>query len=338
MPNRVKIDISTSTIIKVALAILAIWFLYVVRDIVVLFFIVLIIVAAMTPLVEWMSKYIPRILAVIILAIIFIGVLVGIGFLIVPPLVAEIKLLAINLPIITAKLGPVYDSIQNSMSNYQEGLINVSSQLGKLTSGLYSTTLGFISSLVAFFTILVLSFYMLIEKNTLVSYFSNLFPEERRESLAQIFRKFNTKMGQWLGGHLLLMVVVGLLDAIALVALGIPYALILAIWGGLMELIPYLGPWLALIPAAIIGFTISPLAAVLIVAAYLIIQQIEAQFLAPKILGKAVGLSPVIIILALLAGAKLMGILGMVIAVPVAATIAVLIQEWPEIRKLREHN
>lgn len=338
MPNRVKIDISTATIIKVILIVLGVWFLFLIRDIVVLFFIVLIIVAAMTPLVDWLSRFIPRVLAVIILALVFIGLLVGIGFLIVPPLVTEIKLLAINLPIITAKLGPVYHSIQNSMSNYQEGLINISSQLGKITSGIYSTTLGFVSGVLAFLTILVLSFYMLIEKNTLMSYFSNLLPEGRRESIEQLFKKFNTKMGQWLGGHLLLMLTVGVLDGIALVILGVPYALILAIWGGLVEIVPYLGPWLALIPAAIIGFTMSPLTAILVIVAYLIIQQIEAQFLAPKILGKAVGLSPVIIILALLAGAKLMGILGMIIAVPVAATIAVLIQEWPEIVKLRNQN
>lgn len=338
MPNRTRIDISTATIVKVALAILTLWFLYLVRDIVVLFFIVLIIVAAMTPLVDWLSKAMPRVLAVILLSLVFLGLLVGVGFLIVPPLVTEIKSLAINLPIITAKLGPLYHSIQNSISNYQEGLINVSSQLSKITSGIYSTTIGFVSGILAFLTILVLSFYMLIEKNTLMSYFSNLLPEGRRELSEQLFKKFNTKMGQWLGGHLLLMIAVGVLDGIALVILGVPYALILAIWGGLVEIIPYLGPWLALIPAAIIGFTISPLTALLVIIVYLIIQQIESQFLAPKILGKAVGLSPVIIILALLVGAKLMGILGMIIAVPVAATIAVLIQEWPEIRKLGEKN
>lgn len=91
-------------------------------------------------------------------------------------------------------------------------------------------------------------------------------------------------------------------------------------------------------PALIIAFTVSPLKALLVLIVFIIIQQLEAQFLAPKIMGKAVGLSPVIIILALLVGGKLMGILGVVIAVPVAAAIAVLIQEWPEIKKIKSDN
>jgi len=336
MEQRMKIDISAWTIIKAILIILAFWFLFLVRDIVVLFFIVLIIVAALTPLVTWLSRIMPRTLAIILLSLAFIGILVGIGFLIVPPLILEIKQLAINLPLITVKLGPIYHAVQNSLSNYQEGLINLSSQLGKITTGLYSTTIGFIGGIIAFLTIMVLSFYMLIEQKSLMGFLSNLIPEDRRETINQIIDKFNAKMAQWMGGHFLLMLIVGVCDGIVLAILGVPYALILAIWGGLTELIPYLGPWLGLIPAVVIAFTISPLTALLVVAAYLLIQQLESHFLAPKVLGKAVGLSPVIIILALLAGAKLMGILGMIIAVPVAATIAVIIHSWPEIIKLCE--
>ncbi|HLB95414.1 MAG TPA: AI-2E family transporter, partial [Patescibacteria group bacterium] len=99
-----------------------------------------------------------------------------------------------------------------------------------------------------------------------------------------------------------------------------------------------IGPWLGLLPAFLIALSISPLKALLILIAYLIIQQLEAQFLVPKIMGKAVGLSPVIIILAVLAGAKLMGVLGVVIAVPVAAAISVLLQEWPNLKRLKENN
>lgn len=334
MRERLKIDISTSTIVKIALGILAIWFLYAVRDVIVLFFIVIVIVAALSPVVDKMSKVMPRVLAVIILALVLLGILVAMGFLIVPPLIIEIKQLAINLPLITAKIGPLYTTIQQSMANYQESLFSLSSQIGNFSSGIYSTTLGFISGIIAFFTILVLSFYMLLEQDSIKHFFTNLVPLERRESILQIVRKINMKMAQWLGGHLLLMLVVGILDGISLVALGVPYALVLAVWGGLVEIVPYIGPWLGLLPAIVIAFAISPLKGLLVAIAYIIIQQIESNILAPKILGRAVGLSPVIIILVLLIGAKLMGILGMIIAVPAAAAISILIQEWPEIRKL----
>jgi len=335
MENRVKFDISTTSIIKIVLAILLVWFLYVIRDILVLFFIVLVIVASLAPLVNRMSRYIPRVLAVIILTIIFFGVLVAIGFVIVPPIIIQLKTLAINLPIIISKLGPVYQSIQHSIGNYQEGLFNLSSQLGKISSRLYSTTLGFVSGIVAVVTILVLAFYMLLEQDAIKNFLHQTVPGERKEKIFEITKKIGQKMGGWLRGQALLMLIVGVADSIALVSLGIPYALTLAVWGGITEVIPYIGPWLGLAPALIIAFTISPLKGLLILIAYVIIQQLESQFLVPKILGKAVGLSPVIIILALLIGAKLMGILGVIIAVPVAAAIAVLIQEWPEIKKLR---
>lgn len=338
MPNKVKIEISTATILKILGVFLAVWFLYSVREIVVMFFIVLVIVAAIGPLVDRMAKYIPRALSLIIVTLIFLGLLTAIGFLIIPPVVNEISQLAINLPYLIDKFGPFYDSIKSSISNYQEGLFNVSSQLSGLTSGLYTTTIGFISGIIAVFTILILAFYMLLERDSIRNLVHQIVPYEHKDAAIEAAKKIIAKMGSWLRGQMLLMLIIGILDGIALLILGIPYALTLAVWGGLMEVIPYVGPWLGLLPAFIIGMTVSPLTGLFVLIAYVIIQQLEAQFLAPKVMGKAVGLSPVIIILALLSGAKLMGILGVIIAVPVAAVLSVLVQEWPNIKKIRESN
>ena len=117
MENKVKFEISTTSIVKLSAAVLLIWFLFAIREIVVLFFIVLVIVAALAPLVNRMAKYIPRVLAVIILAIIFLGILIGLGFILVPPVITELRQLAINLPLIFSKLGPLYQSLQHSISN-----------------------------------------------------------------------------------------------------------------------------------------------------------------------------------------------------------------------------
>ncbi|MGA2667056.1 MAG: AI-2E family transporter [Patescibacteria group bacterium] len=334
MEQKVKFDISTVTILKVAAVVLGIWLLFAVRNIVFLFFIVLVVVAALGPLVDRMTKYIPRLLAVIILSIVVLGILAAVGFLIVPPVVTEVKQLAINLPSIAIKLGPLYQHIQNSLGNYQQGLFNVSSQIGKISSGLYSTTVGFITGLLGFLTILVLSFYMLLEQNAIKNFLNQSIPSEKKEKIIPILKKISEKMGSWLRSQFVLMFIIGALDFIALISLGVPYALALALWGGLIEVVPYIGPWLGLIPAVAISFSLSPLKGILVLIAFVIIQQIESNFLAPKIMGKAVGLSPVIIILALLVGAELMGLLGIIIAVPVAAALSVLIQEWPEIRKL----
>lgn len=335
MENRVKFDISTTTILKVIFAIFLVWFIYAVRDIVLLFFIVIVIVTALSPLVDRMSQHIPRILSLIILSVALLGGLVGVGFLIIPPIVNQISQLAINLPDLISHVGPLYETWQPRIANYQESLINLSSQLGGISSGIYSTTLGFIGGIIALFTILVLSFYMLLEQNAIKNFIGQTIPVEHKDKIIEIMHKIGDKMGKWLRGQFVLMVIIGILDGVALGVLGVPYALTLAVWGGITEVIPYVGPWLGLIPAAIIAFTVSPVKGLFILIAYVVIQQLEAQFLAPKIMGKAVGLSPIIIILSLLVGAKLMGILGVIVAVPAAAAIGVIIQEWPEIKKIR---
>ena len=333
--EKVKFEITTKTILKIILAIFLVWFLYAVRDVVVLFFVVLVIFAALNPLVDRMGNYIPRILALFLLLLIFILILVAVGFLLAPLIISQVHQLAINLPVLIERFGPLYQQIQPSITNYQENLFKYSSQVGQLTSGVFSTTVGFISGVVGVFTILVLSFYMLLEKDSIKKLLNDFVPLEHKERIFDLLRKIAEKMGKWLRGQALLMLVVGVADFIALSILGVPYAAILAILGGLFEVIPYVGPWLGLLPAFIIAFTISPIKALFVLIAYVLIQQLEAQFLAPKIMGRAVGLSPVIIILALLCGASLMGILGVIVAVPVAAAISVIIQEWPEIRKLR---
>ena len=332
--NKTTIEISLSTIIKTIVAIGLVWLFFIIRDVLILFFLVLVLVAALSPLVDKLSTKIPRQLVVAILGLILIGILIGAGYLFIPPLVSEVKQLAINLPIISSKLGPVYRSIQTYLGSYQESLLNLSSQINGLASGIFSTTIGLVSGIFAFLMVVVLAFYMLVDKKMINDYFYNFFAPEKREKVADILGKISVKMGQWLGGHLLLMLIIGTLDGIALMILGVPYALILAIWGGLTEIIPYLGPWLGIIPAVIIAFTISPLTALFVAIAFIIIQQLESVLIAPKVIGNAVGLSPVIIILSLLAGAKLGGLLGVLVAVPVAATISVLIIEWPEIKQL----
>lgn len=333
--EKVKFEITTATIFKVILAVVLVWFLYAIRNVLVLFFIVLVIFAAVGPLVDRMSRYIPRVLALILLLLILILILVAFGFLLAPLIVSQIHQLAINLPVLIERFGPLYQKLQPSIANYQENLFKYSSQVGQITSGVFSTTVGFISGVVGIFTVLVLSFYMLLEKNVIRKLADDFIPLEHKERIFDVLRKIAEKMGKWLRGQSLLMLVVGVADFIALTILGVPYAAILAILGGLFEVIPYIGPWLGLLPAFIIAFTISPIKALFVLIAYVLIQQLEGQFLVPKIMGKAVGLSPVIIILALLCGAELMGILGVIVAVPVAAAIAVIIQEWPEIRKLR---
>jgi predicted PurR-regulated permease PerM len=131
------------------------------------------------------------------------------------------------------------------------------------------------------------------------------------------------------------MLIIAVTNYLAYVIIGVPTPLPLALWAGLAEAIPYIGPWLGLLPAALILLINGNiLGALLVLIVSLVIQQLESNFIVPRVMGKAIGLSPVLVILAIIVGAKIFGLLGAIIALPAAAIISVIVQEWPNLRKI----
>lgn len=334
MPERLEIILPIETILKIVVVVLFLWFLWAIRDILVLFFIVLILVTAMSPVIDRWSKRMARPLAVTLLYGIILAFIIVALSLIIPPLVIQIRDLARNLPDYVQEFLPA-GSVKDVVTLSQASLSTISDQLANIGASLYTTTSAFLGGMFAIFTILVLSFYLLMEEKGARKFLLSLIPnEERRQRLVDAAEKIGLKMGAWVRGQLLLMLIVGTINMIGLYLLGIPYALTLGVWSGLTEIIPYVGPILGAIPAVILGFGQAPIKGILVIALFVLVQQLEAQILVPKIMQRAVGLSPVIIILAIMVGAKLMGLLGVVLAVPLAAGLSVLFQEeWPKLRR-----
>lgn len=327
MENATAIDISSKSLAKIALFVLGIWILWTIRDIIALFFVVLIIVAALSPIVEKMSQYIPRALAILIIYIVILGLIAGAISLLIPPLITQIQNLARELPYFAWSILPHGINVTDIIGIGQKSLTDAASQIGNFSSQIYSTTLGFFEALIAGFTVIVLSFYLLLEEHSARKLLMSFAPLEQKGRYSQILHLIGQKIGAWLRGQLVVGLVVGLVDGIGLLIIGIPYALTLGIFAGITELIPYIGPIIGAIPGVLIAFLISPLKGLIALALYVLVQQLESNFLVPKIMQRAVGLSPVIIILALLIGAKLAGIVGVMLAIPVAAVILVIVQE-----------
>jgi len=131
-------------------------------------------------------------------------------------------------------------------------------------------------------------------------------------------------------GQLFLMLIIFALDATGLYLIGVPYALILGIFAGVLEIIPYVGPIISAVPGVILGFLISPTVGFLAILVYLISQQLESNLIVPQVMKKAVGLNPVTTIVALLVGARLGGVLGAIISIPVATAISLFINDLME--------
>lgn len=327
--------------IRFILVLLGLWLLYVTRDILVLLFMVIIIVAALSPTVDRWAKYLSRPGAVVAIFLLVFAIIALVFSLILPPFIQQLRDFSLNLPLYADQLSrsdnPAF--LDSLVTLVKENLNAVSSQLSNIGSNILSKTAGVISGVVAVITIILLSFYLLIEEDGVRKMYRGILPDEWHAPFSEITRKIAIKLGAWLRGQLILMGVVGLLTTLGLLVIGHPYALTLGIWSGVTEVIPIVGPWIGAVPGVIVGLTESPLQAFLALVVYLIVQQLENSVLVPKIMGKAVGLNPFVVIVAILVGGKLYGLMGVLLSVPLAAAISVIVDDWAVIRQaIRPHG
>jgi predicted PurR-regulated permease PerM len=186
---------------------------------------------------------------------------------------------------------------------------------------------SFVGGLFGLLTILILAFYFLVDSDSMVRTFVRLFPRSERRRVEDACRRVSTKVSAWVGGQLLLAGIIGGSAAIGLWLLGVPYFYVLALIAGIGEMIPVVGPILAAIPAVAVALSVSPSLALFVGLFFLVQQQFENHLLVPKLMERQVGISAVVVIVALLIGGSLLGIVGAILAVPTAAILQVLFEE-----------
>ena len=185
------------------------------------------------------------------------------------------------------------------------------------SGGVLSATRSIFNNVTAIFSVLILSIYMSIDWENVKSRFALLFKEEHREKVGRVMGEVEIKIGVWLRGQLILMISIGVLSYIGLRIVGVQFPLALAIMSGLFEIVPIIGPVFSAIVAALVAVVDSPVRALLIVLVFAMIQQVEGNVLVPKVMEKVSGISPIIILIAILIGTNLFGIMGAIAAIPV---------------------
>lgn len=175
--------------------------------------------------------------------------------------------------------------------------------------------------------VLLLAFFFLKDGPRLLHGPMRLLPEGRREEARNILVRIADRVGRYMLGKLVIMAMVGILTTIGLLIVGMPYAVILGVVAGLLDIIPYAGPFLAAAPALVIALFQSWQLALWVGLVYFAAQQLESYVITPLVLGRSVELHPAWILIALLVGAELAGIIGMILAVPIASTIQILVEE-----------
>lgn len=315
-----------TTLLFLALAAL-LWFL---KDLVLILVTAVVIASAMEPAVNFLTKRrVHRVLSVILVYLCVFGAFLSALFIFIPPLLGDAAdflsrlpqtLSAINISDATHGLlpwGTVGDQISSA-----DLLRNISKTLSDTTGGVFTTLSAFFGGLTSFILIIVFSFYFSVQETGVDDFLRVVTPIKEQAYVLHLWKRSQEKIGKWMQGQLILGVIVGILLYLGLVILGIPNALMLAVIAGLFELIPVFGQILAAIPALVIGFSDGGVTALLLVAGlYLVVQQFEAHLIYPVVVKKVVGVPPLLVIIALIVGAKLAGFLGILLSVPIAAAI-----------------
>ena len=291
------------------------------------------------PLVRRLSRRLPRWLAILcvyaLLAVVVALAMVVLG----PNLGAEARAFAREFPQLLQQaqnelLGPQSPYLSAVPLEARETVISAIDEIaataqrnaGAIASQALTIVLSLASVVTAFIIIPVIAFYLLIDADRLRAGFLRLVPLAHRDATAVILGDIDTVLGGYVRGQILVGACIAILVSVMLLALGIKYALLIGVFAGIVNIIPYLGAIAGAIPAVIIAlFTHGVGWALLVVAGFILINQAEGHIIAPNVVGQRVGLTPLMVVIALLIGAELGGILGMFIAVPVAAVIKAML-------------
>ncbi|MFA6197739.1 MAG: AI-2E family transporter [Patescibacteria group bacterium] len=338
-----NLSISTSSILKIIFILIGLWLLYVIRNVIGILFVSLILTAGITPWVDWMEKRkIPRVVGTIFLYAILLGLFSLIVILIIPPLTEQIGQIISAFPQYYDKIIQGFERLKNVspesglVNSIQQSLQTVNNSLSKVAGGIFSGLVTVFGGFASFLSIMVITFYLSQERNNGKKIIQSIAPAQYQPYLAQLTNRISLKLGSWLRGQLLLCVIIFIVSYIGLTILGVHYALVLALIAGFFEFIPFVGPVVAAVPALFLSFAQSPIKALLVLILYIVIQQLENQLIVPKVMQKSTGLNPVIVIIAMLIGARLGGIIGVMLAVPTAAIIQVFTSDFFGQKKERE--
>ena len=320
----------------VALAVAVAWLVYLARGALLLVYVSVVLAIGFSPIVRTIERHpvkrgdraVPRWLAILVVYLVIVATLTTIGFLVIPPLVDQARELWTRLPLLLdqAQTFLIDRGLLNHRITLEEavrsapGTGTAVGTVGRAVTGIAEAVFGFI-------TILILTFYLLIDAEALFTAFARLFPRETRPRVVEVSRKITTKVSAWLNGQLILAGTIGSTAAIGLYLLGVPYFYVLALIAAIGEMVPVIGPVLSSVPAILAGLSVSPQTALFVALFWIAQQQIENHLLVPKVMQRQVGVSPVIVISALLIGGSVLGIIGALLAVPTAAIIQVIMSE-----------
>lgn len=331
--NRV-LDVSWSSIIKIALSGLFFYMLYLIRDLLVWVAFALIISVLFNPAIDFLKRFIPRVIAVILVYFTVFGIIGVMIYLIAPLFFMEIQQFSLAFPVYFEKISPplrglgitAFENLDTFTKTIESGLneasANIFTAVGKIFGGLFSTI-----------TILAIAFFLSLEEKGAERMLKVMSPKRYEAMILNLWERSQKKVSGWFVTRILASAFVGAMTFVTCYVLGIDYAVSFSLFAGVFNFIPFIGPLLAAAVTGVIVAADSWLKAVFFVAATVLIQQIEGNVLSPVLTKKLVGLPPALVLIAVMAGAQLWGLMGALLAIPIAGIFFEFIKDFLKKKK-----
>jgi len=308
--------------------------------------------SAFLPIVRKLTSYkLPKGLSIGIVYALLILALLLVSLVIAQPLQSQIGNIS---TLFDSGLDGIYEQITNTIMifwkgvSHEEVLITVQEFFKQDLAGIFNlqvfdagkafSTVASLATFVGYFSLsLVLSVYIIFDHDSFLDLLLLQVVDEKKSKLIRSsIERIEMQLGSWLRGQVILSIIIATMVFILLSLVGLPYALPLALFAGLLETIPAVGPTLSSIPAILTAlFALSPVHAVIIVLGYMVIQWLENNLIVPRVMGSATGLKPVVVILSVFTGATLFGIIGAIFAVPTTVVLKLLMNFYVEYQKIR---
>jgi predicted PurR-regulated permease PerM len=347
MERETRFAIAPGSVVTTLLVLVGAYALWLLRDLVLLVLTAVVIASAIEPGILFFRRYrIPRFVATLLLYVAVFGSVFALIYFFFPPIVADAAsflssvpqyLDTLNVPASFAGLSDATSLIgtQHQAQSILSTLLSLQSAFTSTTGGVVQLFATFFGGIFSLMLVIVLSFYFALQETGVDDFLRLIMPARHEDYAVDLWTRSQKKIGRWMQGQILLSVIVGVLVYLGLLIIGLPYALLLSVFTAFAEIIPIFGSLMAGAAAAAVGFSEGGFAlAAIIIGLYVVVNQFETNLIYPLIVKKVVGVPPLLVILALIAGGTLAGFLGVLLSVPLSAVALEFISDFDK-RKRR---
>jgi predicted PurR-regulated permease PerM len=351
MDKEIRVSITTKTVVTALFVIVGAYVLWLLRDLVLLVLTAIIIASAIEPAVLFfVRRRIPRFFSALLVYVLVFGSLFSLFYFFFPPIVVDAAKFLSAAPkyLDTLNISSSFPSIANATGfignqsgaqSFVQTLLSFQSVFSASSGGVLQLFITFFGGIFSLVLVIVLSFYFALQDTGVDDFLRLVMPVAYEDYSVDLWKRAQKKIGLWMQGQILLSVVVGILVYLGLLIIGIPYALLLSVFTAIAEIIPIFGALIAGAVAVSVGYSDGGVALGAIVAGlYIVVNQFEANLIYPLIVKKVVGVPPLLVIVALIAGFTLAGFLGALLSVPVAAVALEFISDFDKRKRRIQHS